>query len=486
MQRILFHIINKICLEIEYVFKKRNLVVHISLVFLILSILLSSLLFQRSNALDLELPNISKLGSSNSKLSSDLLKNVFKTDENALSNIFPQNEMDNDKLNVDNPVGHDASTSQYIVKLKDDIADSSDMIFDISAKLKDEGIDILYIYQYALKGFLIKVPNNKVLDAVLQNPFVDFIEKDQPVDIFSQTLPTGINRVDADLSSTRSGNGGGTVNVDIAILDTGIDLQHPDLNVYSQKNFVSTSSAVDDNGHGTHVAGIAAAKDNSIGVVGVAPGAKLWAIKVLDSTGSGYISTIIKGIDYVTQYAAQIEVANLSLGCECTSTALDTAIYNSIKAGVTYVVAAGNAGKDASTFSPAKNPNVIAVSAIGDSDGKCGGKGPATGYGSDDTLASFSNYGSVVDMAAPGVKILSTYKGSSYATMSGTSMASPYVAGAAALYKSMHPSASPSEVRNSLISNGSISTTICDLNGHGYFTGDKDTYKEPFLYVKNY
>ena len=207
---------------------------------------------------------------------------------------------------------------------------------------------------------------------------------------------------------------------------------------------------------------------------------------MLDRNGSGALSTIIKGIDYIKQYASQIEVANLSLGCECKSSAFDTAINNAVKAGITFVVASGNSGKDASTFSPANNPNVIAVSAIGDSDGKCGGTGPSTGYGRDDTLASFSNYGAVVDMTAPGTKIYSTYKGNSYATMSGTSMAAPHVAGAAALYEASHPGASPSEVRNALLSNGSTSPTTCDGKGHGYFTSDRDSYREPLLYVRNY
>jgi subtilisin family serine protease len=311
-------------------------------------------------------------------------------------------------------------------------------------------------------------------------------------------LPTGINRVDADMSSAKSGNGNGIVDIDIAILDSGIDLKHSDLNVYHQKSFVTTNTgfyslfgsrtsttANDDNGHGTHVAGIAAAKDNTVGSVGVAPGAKLWAIKVLDSKGTGPLSTVIKGIDYITQYANQIEVANLSLGCECKSTAFDTAINNSVNAGIVFVVAAGNAGKDAITNSPANNPNVISVSAVGDSDGKCGGNGPETGYGKDDALASFSNYGSVVDIAAPGTKIYSTYKGNTFATMSGTSMASPHVAGAAALYLSNNPDASPLNVKNALMSQGSNSNTSCDGNGYGYFSGDKDSIREPLLYVRN-
>ena len=176
----------------------------------------------------------------------------------------------------------------------------------------------------------------------------------------------------------------------------------------------------------------------------------------------------------------------MSLGCECTSTSLNTAISNSVKAGITYVVAAGNNGKNAASFSPANHPSVIAVSAIVDSDGKCGGKGISTSYGADDRFASFSNYGSVVDLAAPGVSIYSTYKGGTYATLSGTSMATPHVAGAAALYDATHPGASPSAIANSLKSTGSKPSTICDGKGHGYFSGDRDIYREPLLYVNPY
>ncbi|CAN5743149.1 hypothetical protein BH23THE1_BH23THE1_26550 [soil metagenome] len=376
---------------------------------------------------------------------------------------------------------------QYIVVLNDGIFNLREILTDVARQVDIEGTEIVHIYEDVLNGFVISVPSERIIKVLEQSPFVDYIEKDKIVKAFAQTLPKGINRVDGDLSSTRSGNGYGTVNADIAILDTGIDTRHSDLYVYHQKTFVSgTSSANDDNGHGTHVAGIAAAKDNSIGTVGVAPGAKLWAIKVLDRNGSGALSTVIKGIDYIRGYTNLIEVANISLGCQCKSSAFDAAINNAVKAGIVFVVAAGNSGKDASTFSPANNPNVIAVSAIGDSDGKCGGKGPSTGYGRDDTLASFSNYGAVVDMAAPGTKIYSTYKGNSYATMSGTSTASPHVAGAAALYESSHPGASPSEVRNALLSKGSTPKTICDGNGRGYFTSDKDSYREPLLYARNY
>lgn len=377
---------------------------------------------------------------------------------------------------------------QYIVILKEG-NDGNLHRQSVADEAKDKGASILQVYEHAIKGFAMKVPNERVLEQIKNDDRVDYVEQDQIVTLFAkndavttftQVLPTGIDRVDADLNPTIiAGDQSGSTNVDIAIIDTGIDLTHTDLNVYKNKSFVqATRTGNDDNGHGSHVAGIAAAKDNANGVVGMAPGARLWAVKVLDRNGSGALSTVIKGIDYVTQNAGQIDVANMSLGCECTSSSMNTAIHNSVAAGVTYVVAAGNSGKDASTFSPANHPDVIAVSAMVDTDGKSGGLGASTSYGADDTFASFSNYGSTVDMAAPGVKIYSTYKGGSYATLSGTSMASPHVAGAAAIYKADHPTATPSQVKSALQSQGITS-------GTGYFTGDVDSVNEPLLYAKD-
>lgn len=369
---------------------------------------------------------------------------------------------------------------QYIVVLKDGISPAA-----AADRAKAKGAEVAHVFTHALKGFAIKAPAH-MAGQLRNDPAVAYVELDFVVQIAAQMTPAGINRVDADLSSALSGDGAGTVSgVDVAVIDTGIDLRHPDLSVYKQKTFVKgTKSASDDNGHGTHVAGTAAAKDNGSGVVGVAPGARLWAIKVLDRNGSGSMSGVIAGIDYVTQNAGEIDVANISLGCECVSASLNAAISNSVAAGVTYVVAAGNSGKDASTFSPANHPDVIAVSAIADSDGKCGAAGPATSHGADDTLATFSNFGPAVDMAAPGVNILSTYKGGSYATMSGTSMASPHVAGAAALYKVANPLATPAQVLAALQAAGSTPATACDGNGSGYFSGDADGSAEPLLYAR--
>jgi subtilisin family serine protease len=366
------------------------------------------------------------------------------------------------------------------------LAVSANALKDISQQAISMGARVPRIFDSEIHGFIARVPNQQVIDSLAKDPRVAYVEQDQQVQAFFDTLPNGINRIDGDLSLARSGDGTGSVNADIAILDTGIDFSHPDLNIYAQKTFVSgTSSANDDNGHGTHVAGIAAAKDNGYGVVGVAPGARLWDIKVLDSTGSGFISDIVAGIDFIAQYYSMVDIVNLSFGCQCKSYALDSAINNAVGKGMTFVVAAGNAHTDASTFSPANNPNVIAVSAIADNDGRCGGVGPSTTYGRDDSFASFSNYGSTVDMAAPGVNILSTYKGNTYAYMSGTSMAAPHVAGAAALYKAtVNPYASPSAVKNALQNQGSKISTECDGNGHGYFAGDPDPYHEPLLYAR--
>lgn len=384
---------------------------------------------------------------------------------------------------------------QFIIYLKDNSNNNFNTLDPeefYETELKNTGTELLYTYNYVTKGLAIKIPDENVLEILKRNPNVEYIGQDMIVSIFSnqkvftqinhQELPMGIDRVDGDLSPTR--NNINSINADIAVLDTGIDLDHEDLNVYQQISFIpNTNSADDDHGHGTHIAGIAAAKNNELGTVGIAPGARLWAVKVLEETGIGDMSTLVKGLDYVAENADQIDVAVLSLGCECKSNALDIAVNNVVNLGVTLVVAAGNDGTNAETFSPANNPNVITVSAIVDTDGKCGGNGQSTSYGQDDTLATFSNYGDIVDISAPGVEIFSTYKSNSYTSLSGTSMAAPHVAGAAALYKSIHQDATPSEIKNHLVNSGTELSDFCDGNGHGYFSADKDNFNEPLLYL---
>ncbi|MBI2875269.1 MAG: S8 family peptidase [Candidatus Tectomicrobia bacterium] len=290
-----------------------------------------------------------------------------------------------------------------------------------------------------------------------------------------QTLPTGVNRIEAD-QNPNLGTG-----IKVAIIDTGIDTKHPDLSVAGGISFASgrSSNFNDGNGHGTHVAGIVAALDNAIGVVGMAPGVKLYAVRVLDSSGSGTLSRVIKGLDWAANN--RMQVANMSLGGAGYSSAMCSSIANAVGKGVTVVVAAGNSASDASGFTPANCLEAITVSAMADSNGISGGGGPMTPYGADDTFATFSNFGSNVDIAAPGVNIYSTYKDQRYATLSGTSMATPHVSGAAALYiatyKANHGGAFPSvaEVVNALMTNAWLQSAP-----EG-FTGDSDGSAEPLV-----
>jgi subtilisin family serine protease len=309
-----------------------------------------------------------------------------------------------------------------------------------------------------------------------------------PTEIEEETIPDSIKRTfSAEELEEDSQTGDGEeaeVDVDIAILDTGIDLDHPDLNVYKDFSVIGINETGDDDqGHGTHVAGIAAAKNNGEGVIGGAPGARLWSVKVCDSEGQCKISDMIKGVQYVTEHADEIDVANISVETPL-SPALNRAISAAIKAGVTFVVAAGNYGQDASLTSPASSPDVITVSAIADSDGKCGGVGPAPDLenSTDDTFAPFSNFGPSVSIAAPGVSVLSTYLNGEYAVDSGTSMAAPSVTAAAALIKANSTDFTPKQVKDTLLNSGSTPLTPCEGGPQGYFTGDPDQNKEPLLY----
>jgi subtilisin family serine protease len=228
----------------------------------------------------------------------------------------------------------------------------------------------------------------------------------------SETTPWGVKRVGGGISGA-SGKAW--------IIDTGIDLTHPDLNVNSTlgKSFVDrVTSPNDDNGHGTHCAGIVAAiKNNSVGVVGVAAGVSVVPIKVLNSRGSGTYTAIIAGVDYVAANASAFDgdVANMSLGGGV-STALNTAVINAAATGIKFALAAGNESTSATLKSPASanGPNIYTISAMGQGD----------------LWASYSNYGNPpVDYCEPGSYIYSTYKGGGYATLSGTSMAAPHAAG---------------------------------------------------------
>ncbi len=353
------------------------------------------------------------------------------------------------------------------------------------------GASVEEIYLTAVRGYSARMT---VADArtLSRDPRVDRVEADAEVSVAAQRVPTGIARADADVSPTAAIDGRDRrVNADVAVIDTGVDLDHPDLNVHRSgaRNCVTGRRSADDqNGHGTHVAGTIAALDNRRGVVGMAPGARIWPVRVLGEYGSGSMSDVICGVDYVTRHARQIEVANMSLGAsagaddgQCGSPygdALHRAVCASVAAGVTYVVAAGNGGHDAAQWVPARYDEVITVSALADFDGRPGGHGRQTCRRDvDDTFADYSSYGADVDLIAPGVCIRSTLPGGVYGVMSGTSMAAPHVAGGAALYLSRRPAAAPRAVRAVLRAHGSRAWRSTD---------DPDGIQEPLLNVSRY
>jgi len=365
------------------------------------------------------------------------------------------------------------------------------------------GAQVGFVYQHALKGYSAQM-SAEAAERITKDPRVAYVEVDLPQHAFGQTLGTGVDRIDGELNTTAKIDGvDERVDVDVAIIDTGVDLDHPDLNVVSSTkcsgggpmNKKCTDGAGDDdNGHGSHVAGITAAIDNGVGIVGVAPGARIHAVKVLDSRGSGYTSWIIAGIDWVTARSATIEVANMSLGGGGYTASYQTAVKNSVAKGVVYMVAAGNSAKDVygadGTFGtsddtqPAAFPEVATISALADADGKPGGLATTrTAFSictedKDDSLACFSNYsrsatnnpvvspGAKIDLALPGYLIYSTYKSGGYATVSGTSQASPHAAGLAALYIAKNGRATTASgvysIRQALIDDGEA---MLGLNG---------------------
>lgn len=338
-------------------------------------------------------------------------------------------------------------SGQYIVVFHDWVSSPA---AEAQAMANEHGLGVLYIYEHAIQGFAATVPSAR-LNLLRRDARVDFISEDRVVSAFQQVLPTGVDRIEGDQSSAKSGDGTGSVNIAVAVIDTGIDVDHPDLNVVGGRNCSTGRSFNDGHGHGTHVAGTIAARDNTIGVVGVAPGAPLYAVRVLNNAGFGSTSSVVCGIDWVAANASSqgIKVANMSLGgggsddgnCGNTNNdAMHKAICNAVSTGVTFVVAAGNDHTDFKDSVPAAYDEVLTVTAMADFNGQPGGGAPATCRSDvDDTDADFSNFtiiGSSDEghtISAPGVCINSTWKGGGYNTISGTSMASPHAAGTAAL-----------------------------------------------------
>ena len=381
------------------------------------------------------------------------------------------------------------------------------------------------VYESAARGFSTEMTAERA-QQVAADPGVALVQPVQRVKIALhdnqfQTLVEGIDRIDAD-ENPSAGIGsppGPDLDADIAIIDTGIDLDHPDLNAMSGfgayeefQGFAGNGEPIygdcntghdtdDVHGHGTHVAGTAAAIDDDHGVVGVAPGARVWAVRVLRDDGFGCDADVLLGIEWVTERKMEyldgagdgdpginFTVANMSLGGP-PDPALCVGIANSVAQGVMYAVAAGNETGDAAGSGPANCDSVVTVSAFADYDGLPGGLSsqlcPWNGTfqpDPDDSFAWFSNFGSLIEVAAPGVCVMSTYPDGLYAAMSGTSMATPHVTGALALFKAATGYAGPYDGPSVMTALNDAAWTRPQDSECG-FTDDPDGSPEPVLYL---
>ncbi len=399
-----------------------------------------------------------------------------------------------------------SDTSEWIVTLRDGVSASA----VASGLAADSDATLGFVYDEVLGGFSITA-TGPAAKALASHPLVQSVSPSRTFELFD-SAGMGLFRIDADAAHQPANGNHRGAGARIAVIDSGIDLDHPDLapNLRADlgQNCVNPGAApADDNGHGTHVAGIAAAAYGPEGVfslAGVAPEAELVPVKSFDATGQASTAQVLCGIDHVTALAADGVpiIANMSFGepgSDSTCDDLDTsdviheAICDSRDAGVINVAAAGNNSGPASSFIPAAFDEVITVSALTDFDGAPGGADgckfdPEFLFDCDDTLAVYSNYGSAVDVMAPGTKILSTIPDDTYGSKSGTSMAAPHVSGVAALMLAADPTLDQAGIEALLKATGECPSPAGAMNtgglmcdGQGQWQDDPDGVAEPLV-----
>ncbi|MFD5388861.1 S8 family serine peptidase [Streptomyces sp. NPDC127074] len=392
----------------------------------------------------------------------------------------------------------------YIVVLKDGKAAAADPVSVVDGM---NGVTLGSVYDSAVHGFSAKLTSQAVY-ALRTDPAVAYVERDgvghkagarlahEAAPKAGQQLPNGVKRVGTTQNKAlKVGDGADQrVDVDVAVLDTGIDKDHPDLNVVRSVNCSGVEKCVensgeDGDGHGSNVAGVIGELDNKTGYTGVAPGARLWSVKTLNDEGSGSSSELVAGLDWVTAHAGEIEVVNISAGYDDSSNAIKDAVGRAVDKGIVVVVSAGNERKDvknAKYHTPADVPDAITVSAISDGDGKPGGQGEfgwcnKKNRNKDDSLwidyvnGGGSDFGRGVDIAAPGDCIQSTFKNGEYSNYSGTSQAAPHVAGAAAWLAS--GAAKPKNRADVM----ALRAKILKAGNKGWTDNSKDGVQEPLL-----